>query len=254
MKKKYYIYEHYTKDTNVVFYVGYGQNNRAYDCKRRNKYWKNVYNKHGLEVKVLKSNLLLDEAIELEQELIEKYGRRDIGTGTLTNLTAGGEGLRNASPETRKKLSYIASNISDETREKMRNSARNRPPMKEETKQKLREKFSGKSNPNYGKNFSDIHRKRLSEAHKGIKLKDETKEKLRAISSQRRHSPKTKAKLSEMKKKKVIQYSLDGDYITTYDSIQEAVVVSGAKNVSACVRGKRNHSGGYRWAYKESVR
>lgn len=197
MENIFYVYEHYTNDTDEIFYVGYGRNDRAYDFGRRSDYWKSVYSKHGATVKIIRNNLSLNEAVELECELIKKYGRRDLNTGMLVNLTDGGEGLKNASLATKQKLSYIASHISEETREKMRKSAKNRPPMKEETKQKLREYFTGKNNPNYGKKFSEEHRRKLSEAHKGNKLSDEAKRKLSEFNKGRTHTLETRKKLSE---------------------------------------------------------
>lgn len=251
MENVYYVYEHYTKDTNEIFYVGYGKQNRAYDFVNRNRFWKFVYEKHGVEVKLIKTNLLLDEAIKLECELIKTHGRRDLGLGNLVNLTDGGEGLKNASLETRQKLSYIASNISEETREKMRKSAKNKPPMSEKTKELLREKFSGKNNPNYGKEFTEEHRRKLSESHKGIKLSEKTKEKLRTISTGYKHTLEARQKISNSKKRKVSQFTSDNVYIKTFDSISEAVKITGVKNVSACVRGVRNFSGGYIWKYED---
>ena len=44
------------------------------------------------------------EAFETEKELIRNWGRKDIGTGILRNMTDGGEGA-SPSPETRAKLS-----------------------------------------------------------------------------------------------------------------------------------------------------
>src|ERR1019366_3451884 len=44
------------------------------------------------EVKIFKSDLSDNEALSLEIELIEKYGRRDLGTGCLCNHTSGGDG------------------------------------------------------------------------------------------------------------------------------------------------------------------
>jgi hypothetical protein len=197
MENLYYVYEHYTADTNEIFYVGYGKNKRPYDYIRRNKFWKNVYEKHGVVVKIIKENVALNEAVELECKLIGEYGRRDLGTGPLVNLTDGGDGLKNASLETKEKLRYIASNISEETREKMRLAAKNRPPMSEKTKELLREKFSGKNNPNYGKTFSEEHRQRLSESHKGMRLSEEAKKKVSKASKGRKMPEEAKRKISE---------------------------------------------------------
>ena len=38
-------------------------------------------------------NITWEEACQKEKELIEYYGRRDSGSGTLVNMTAGGEGI-----------------------------------------------------------------------------------------------------------------------------------------------------------------
>lgn len=46
-----------------------------------------------------------DHAFFLEECLIELFGRRDIGTGTLTNHTAGGEGMTKPSPIVRARIS-----------------------------------------------------------------------------------------------------------------------------------------------------
>lgn len=49
----------------------------------------------GFEPKVVfvRTDMNESEAIELEIELIHRFGRRDIKTGILTNMTDGGEGL-----------------------------------------------------------------------------------------------------------------------------------------------------------------
>jgi len=93
--KKYYVYRHFKKGTNIVFYIGIGsQKNylRAKTKHNRNMFWKNVQKKYGFEYEILIDNLTLSEACELEEFLIKCYGRVDLNTGTLTNLTDGGEG------------------------------------------------------------------------------------------------------------------------------------------------------------------
>lgn len=53
------------------------------------------------------------------------------------------------------------------------------------------------------------------------------------------------------KKRKVCKYSMNGDYIDTYNSISEAAKsVSGiTTNISKVCSGKRNHANGFKWAY-----
>ena len=41
---------------------------------------------------MIEENMLETDALALEIELIAKYGRKDIGTGILRNMTNGGEG------------------------------------------------------------------------------------------------------------------------------------------------------------------
>jgi hypothetical protein len=88
----FYIYGHYTADTNELFYIGKGKETRAESSESRNKFWHNVVKKHGLIVKILYENLSEDIAFVKEKELIMEYGRRDINTGILVNQTNGGQG------------------------------------------------------------------------------------------------------------------------------------------------------------------
>lgn len=88
----YYVYLHKKKTTGEVFYVGKGNGDRAWVSKNRNKYWKNVAAKYGYTVEIYQDNLREWYAFELEQELILKYGRRVNNTGSLCNITTGGEG------------------------------------------------------------------------------------------------------------------------------------------------------------------
>ena len=48
----------------------------------------------------------------------------------------------------------------------------------DEARKKMSEAKKGEKNPNFGKPFSDEHRKKISEENKGKKLSDETKRKM----------------------------------------------------------------------------
>jgi hypothetical protein len=48
----YYIYAHYTEDTNELFYIGVGQGGRANTISGRNEYWSRIYKKHGRTVSI----------------------------------------------------------------------------------------------------------------------------------------------------------------------------------------------------------
>jgi hypothetical protein len=117
------VYRHRTADTHEVFYVGIGTTTkRAYAfAKSRNAHWTNVYKKHGVIVEIVAEDISWEQACELEQLMIQEYGRRDLGTGCLVNMTDGGDGQVNPSKETIQK--WVAKNksrkVSQETRAKM---------------------------------------------------------------------------------------------------------------------------------------
>lgn len=103
------IYQHIRLDTNEVFYVGIGYIVRSKSKNHRNKHWLNIVKNTEYEIQVLKTKITWEEAVELEKILISWYGRRDLNTGSLVNLTDGGEGSygRVTTIETRLKMSEI---------------------------------------------------------------------------------------------------------------------------------------------------
>lgn len=122
---KYYVYGHYTQDTGVLFYIGVGtvlsksnkeksKYSRAYHFRNRNKFWNNVVNKHGIEVKIISHWETKKESLKEEAKLVEQYGRRCMNQGTLVNISSGGEigpvgRTYKMSEEQKKKLSEIKS-------------------------------------------------------------------------------------------------------------------------------------------------
>lgn len=129
---KYCIYRHIRLDNNKVFYIGIGLIKRSKSKYNRNNHWKNITNKTEYEIQILKSNLLWEEACELEKILISYYGRLNNNTGILCNLTDGGEGSLNRiiSENTRYKLGngsrgnkwWLGRNHTVETKLKISNS------------------------------------------------------------------------------------------------------------------------------------
>lgn len=94
------------KPDGVPFYVGIGNDARV-KCVVRNTWHTQIRRKYpGWQRKVVE---VADRKSceEFESFLIAEIGRRDLGLGTLVNLTDGGEGASNAvvSEETRKKQS-----------------------------------------------------------------------------------------------------------------------------------------------------
>lgn len=89
----YYVYAYLrSKDSKTAkagtpYYIGKGKDKRAWDIK------------HSCRLPPNKSNIIILEqglselgALALERRMIGWYGRKDLGTGILVNLTDGGEG------------------------------------------------------------------------------------------------------------------------------------------------------------------
>ena len=104
MRQDFYVYEHLRKTDGSVFYVGKGYGSRATRQTNRNRYWHNIVNKHGFDVKFVATKL--DEELALLAEIERIDQQRKLGI-KLCNLTDGGEGVVGyvATPETRAKLS-----------------------------------------------------------------------------------------------------------------------------------------------------
>ena len=155
MDKSSYIYRH-LKPSGEVFYIGIGKAKnfkRAHSKYKRSKFWLDVVSKHGYEVQILKKGLSWKDACELEKILINYYGRRDLGKGTLVNLTDGGDGLVNPSFEERarrSKVSKLQAGVLSATWGRKHT---------EEEKLKMRgkrESISGKNHPQFGKKRPEV--------------------------------------------------------------------------------------------------
>lgn len=100
--EKYYLYRHIRHDKNEPFYIGVGnivkdtekdsiKYKRAYSKVGRNQFWKRIVNKTVYSVEILLISDNKDFILIKEVEFIKLYGRRDKKSGTLCNLTDGGE-------------------------------------------------------------------------------------------------------------------------------------------------------------------
>lgn len=104
----YYTYIYYHPDTMLPFYVGIGKDRRRFShlkeakicpIPKKGQHKLNTIReilREGKEpiIKIIDSNLTRDEAKDREEDLIANIGRRDLGTGPLTNQTKGGDGFR----------------------------------------------------------------------------------------------------------------------------------------------------------------
>jgi hypothetical protein len=94
------VYRHRRLDTNEVFYVGISKNyKRPYDDGRfRNKIWNRIVKKTDYSIEIISQNISYEDALELEIFLISLYGKINNKTGTLSNITNGGEGTLGLTP------------------------------------------------------------------------------------------------------------------------------------------------------------
>lgn len=131
-------------DDSECFYVGIGNKDRPYSKKNRNRFCINKRNKaeknNSFNIQIFATGLSLDQACELECKLIKQYGRRDLGTGCLTNLTDGGEGT---------------------------------------TGHRHTEEYKRRHSINQkGKTLSDQHKRKISKANKGKRRSPESKKRM----------------------------------------------------------------------------
>jgi len=159
-----YLYRHIRLDKNQPFYIGIGNDE---DYKRskikanRSNFWKRIISKTEYRVEILLDNLTWDEACYKESEFIFLYGRKDLGTGTLVNMTNGGEGtlgikrseeyiLKLSERQKGEKAYMFGKKHSEETIRKMSETKKGKLPS-QETKEKLRIASTGIKNAWFGK-------------------------------------------------------------------------------------------------------
>jgi hypothetical protein len=219
-----YLYRHIRLDKNEPFYIGIGSKanyTRAYEKVKRNIVWSRIVSKTGYEVDIVIDDLTWEEACEKEKEFVALYGRKDLGTGSLCNLTDGGEGTVGLirTVEHRKKLSQanLGKVLNDSTKEKLRQCN-----LGKKASLKTRQKMS---ETRKGRITSPIGLQKLLEYNlTPRKLSEETKVKISVKKTGSKHSFETKAKMSQSQKgktknqKKVICLTTG----VIYNSIREA--------------------------------
>jgi hypothetical protein len=184
----FYVYAHYKKTDNSLFYIGVAKSEKRFTSTySRNPLWKNIVNKNSFYYKVLFEFDCFNKCFEKEKELIKKYGRIDLKTGFLSNMTDGGEGCLNLSNISIDKISKSnkgkkRSNLVKENMRKRMTGTK----LSDETRKKMSESHK-KVDKSYLFNrvLSEKHKKKISESKKGVSIgvgKVLTKEHKKAIS------------------------------------------------------------------------
>lgn len=156
------------------YYIGKGKGNRAY-TKRRTEISKPD---DVSRIQIVAHNLTETEAHLLEMKLIAYYGRKDIGTGILRNLTNGGDGASGRRMTQQLKNKIISANTGK--------------PRTRETKAKI-------SAANTGKQHTEETKKRIAKVN-SEKWTDEMKVERSKQLTGRKLSEETKLKMSMAKK------------------------------------------------------
>jgi len=156
----FYTYAHVRNDTGKIFYIGKGQGDRAYFSYNRNQYWNRIAKKHGYIVQILSRFDNEEDAFDHEKFLILCFK----GMGfKLANLTDGGEGVSNPSPEVRAKISAaLAGKKFGEDRIKKMRECRLGIKLSESAKEKISQSLKGRS-------FNDEHKEKLALGRLGKK-------------------------------------------------------------------------------------
>ena len=204
MEDKYIIYEHLFP--NGKKYIGI----TCRDPKKRwkgglygyahNEHMQNAIKKYGWKnVKhiILAKDLTKEEAENEEIRLIELYDLTNREKGY--NLEKGGK-------------------------------AANR--ITEETRQKLKEKCSGKNNARYG-----------------VEVSKETREKMRKAKLGTKQSKEHRFNIMCGEGKRTAQYDLQGNFIKEWYSTREAKRELHIFGIDKCCRGVQHTAGGYKWKY-----
>lgn len=239
----YYVYQHITLDTNEIFYVGISKTpnfKRAFDFYDRSKWWKKIIKKHGHKVEILFENLTKEQACAKETELILLHGRRDLGTGSLVNMTPGGEGTKEWTIE-------------------QRQAQRNRKLGKIHTAES---KANMKKSSRAAKKVIDLDTGQIFDSVIDVSkfLNKPSGTIAKWLNGQRKNPTNLvflennfrKEKFSKDIRKPILQFDLNNNFIQEFDSILDAQRFLGLKSshIAECVKGKLKTSNGYIWKLK----
>jgi group I intron endonuclease len=230
--EKCYLYRHVRLDTNMPFYIGVGSGRRAGYIHGRNEIWNSIHKelKGNFKFDIILDDISIEYALQKEKEFISMYGRIDLKSGTLANMTAGGLGTSELSPISKTKIiiSNTGKKRTEEVKLKMGLLRKGRTHT-EESKNKISKSQLGEKNHMFGKVFSEIQIQAIRE---------------RVLESK---NPNYKGKI----------IMLDKDtkaFIRIFSSLSECrdfLGLDSRNNLSmiyACISGKRKHYMGYSWA------
>lgn len=253
--KPFYIYKLISSIDRKPFYVGKGCGKRMYDhyAKRTHRSTTSSHTNELLKNKINKlvesgghivyhSRHVANEAVafDLERRLIAKYGRRDIKTGILCNMTNGGEGVSGY-----RRTEQWRKQCSEQQRAKAR-------PIDQYTKDGafirtwLHYKEACAATGADASGITRCCNQKLISAGgfrwtwSGDRLQDIVR---------RKRGPGRRYGVP------VYQFALDGTYVAKHDSLILAGKAVGkhANTILECCKLRSNTAGGFRWSYKQDI-
>jgi len=260
MDNLFYVYSYIDPRNNEIFYIGKGNKNRRFshlnialsffkNCADLDNTIKNqkyiriidiLKDNDSPIITILEDNLNESDAFDLEKKLILFYGRKDLDTGSLLNLTNGQDvnnpeffSTSNKHRSEVKKMFYKSKRgeenknylstlykgkivgtpeewLGEERGKELRKirsiNARNNEKF-------MKQDLTGDKNPFYGKHHSDKTKKILSEKRTGLKLSEDTRKNI-SKGLVKRHAANQLKKVPEYK---VVLPNGEIDYIYTDD-------------------------------------
>jgi len=224
MKENFYVYCHRRKTDGKCFYIGKGTTGRYREKSNRNRYWKNVVNKHGFEAIILINNINEEKAFELEFKISEQFGWEN-----LTNLNREkGNGGHSMSEKTKSILYTKERNI------KISNSLKGR---------KITWEKGGLKNK--GNKLSEESKQKISLSKKGHKC-------YKNPNFSKKISKALKGRETKWIYKPILQYDLEGNFIREFISQKQAEDFLKCKkgSISACCNNRQKTAYNYIWKFK----
>jgi len=165
--KQFYVYI-YMRHDGTPYYIGKGSGRRAWSYNR-----KGCPRPSDDRIYIFLDGLEEQHAYDLEECLVAQYGRKDINTGILRNMTSGGGGAKHLSENSKERLSHkgvdnpmFGKSHSEKTKRQISESNSGRIHT-EDSKSKISAKLKGRASPRKGAKLSQDTRDILSTSNRG---------------------------------------------------------------------------------------
>lgn len=187
-----------------------------------------AFNSHGLDKFSFKIICELQNDF-LDEREIEEIEKRNCLSPNGYNIRGGGSRGKHSQESIQKiRESQTGKRHTYDTKDKLRiiNTGKTLDP---ETKEKIRKRILGTKR-------TEEEVEKSAKSRTGLKRSDEFRE-----------------RMSRVQQVEVEQWSLDGKYIKTFESIKNARDASGCNDISKCCTGKYKQSNGFVWKYKDVI-